>query len=105
MGAGASTPREPGGLEAAQLGTPSQAEPKGSEYAESPFASSPFDSDIKNDTVDSKKTGVSERRLKKMALGLPGYKDVQRDYDDTLEELGSFNQIQAQEWADGVGPN
>ena len=103
MGAGASTPREQTGGGKRKLRTPTRAEPKGSEYAESPFASSPFDSDIKNDAVDSKQTGASERRLKKMALGLPGYKDVQRDYDDTLEELGSFNHVSSQEWTEGVG--
>ena len=58
----------------------------------------------RDETTDSKKTGISERKLKKMALGLPGYKDVQRDYNDTLEELGSFNHANSQEWTEGIGP-
>jgi hypothetical protein len=37
--------------------------------------------------ADDKPAGLSSNRLKKMALGIQGYKDQQRDYDDTLNTL------------------
>ena len=105
MGAGASTPREnaKNGKQASN-GTPVKAESKGTEYESSPFASSPFDNDLQADRdAANRVSGVSDRKLKKMALGLPGYKDVERDYDATLEEMGSFNHVQTQQWTEGVG--
>lgn len=104
MGAGASTSRENAENGKLPNRTPVKAESKGNVYETSPFASSPFDNDIQADgKTDSRASGVSDRKLKKMALGLPGYKDVERDYDSTLEEMGSFNHAETQQWTEGVG--
>lgn len=108
MGAGASTPRKSGSSGNSLkegISTPVKAESKGAEYETSPFAASPFDNDIQGDSnAENRAPGISDRKLKKMALGMPGYKDIERDYNETLEEMGSFNHVQTQQWTDGVGP-
>lgn len=43
--------------------------------------------------------GVSNNKLKKMALGIQGYKDQQRDYDATLSQL-DLNKTAQVEWSD-----
>ena len=81
MGSGASTENTPRDV-GAKYGAGQQS------AVASSFESNPFDSSFDNENnVGAKGTaGMSERKLKKMALGLPGYKDVQRDYAETLEE-------------------
>ena len=91
MGSGASTENTPRDV-GAKYGAGQQS------AVASSFESNPFDSSFDNENnVGAKGTaGMSERKLKKMALGLPGYKDVQRDYAETLEDLGKFNNIKSE---------
>ncbi len=114
MGAGASADHSPRPVTGAVKGKGAKSLPVGagavaSTFEANPFDDSPFAADNKGFVGNSAKGGggdppvMSEAKLKKMALGLPGYKDVQRDYDETLMELGKFNSVKTEEWNNPVG--
>ena len=97
MGAGASAPRDQ--AEVAESKDSSSRQEKPTDF----FEASPFD-DVGcggesglGMSAAPDKPSLSAGRLKKLALGLPGYKEVDRDYNATLEEL-EFNKAQVSEW-------
>ena len=73
----------------------------GTGTANSPFQSSPLDG-IKAARGQSKGAGgekvMSDAKLRKIALGLPGYHDVDRDYEETRQEL-RFNKTTQETWS------
>lgn len=120
MGAGASTDNSPRASAGAvpgrgKMNTKYQATGSGAvaaAYAANPFDDSPFKADSKgHSNTSNKNSGIanapvmSEAKLKKMALGLPGYKDVQRDYDETLQDMGKFNTTKTDDWSSPIGNN
>jgi len=120
MGAGASTENSPRSIAAAvpgrgKMNTRYHATGSGAvaaSFAANPFDDSPFAADSKGHSNNGNRNSgianapvMSEAKLKKMALGLPGYKDIQRDYDETLSDLGKFNTVKTDDWSSPVGNN
>ena len=111
MGAGASASNTPRNAAGAAAGV-KYAAGSGAGAVGAAFEANPFDNSLGDDasSAQGKHPGgvLSERKLKKMALGMPGYKDVQRDYDETLSDMGKFNTIKTESWTkpdyDGTGP-
>ena len=105
MGAGASTDNSPrpgagqGGAANRQVSAVSASFSANPFEGDNPFSQS---QDAKGNG-NSNTSGLSERKLKKMALGMPGYKDVQRDYDETLADLGRFNTTKTDDWVAPIG--
>ena len=60
---------------------------------------SPLDSTPIFNTDPDDKLGVSNNKLKKMALGIQGYKEQQRDYDSTMNHL-EMNHLSEVAWSE-----
>lgn len=93
MGAGASTPRGP--IDPAEAKNQNKLEPSNEVFMASPFDDETMGSADLQGVAGSK--NLSPARLKKLAMGLPTYKEVERDYNSTLDEI-EFNKAQIADW-------